>query len=126
MPVYDYRENEIRALIGNHSVSAQGNIGVHFSQREQIYRFPNKLAESDYVILWLNNSTKNSIEFYVQMHPDDYLKRIENLLVDKHFKIVYWDAPWLVFKREVKTKDDIRDTQVFARMKALGKLEPNY
>lgn len=128
---YDPREDEIKALIENHSISAQANIGPHFSQREKIYLFPSKIAESDYVILWLSSPSKynyflsnynsNVLAQDIQMLPIDYLDKIENLLSSKNFKIAYWNDPWLVFKKEPKLKTDEREPQVLNKIKTARK-----
>lgn len=133
MPEYDYRESLIKTLIEKQSiVSAQANIASHFSQREKIYSFPNRLNESDYVILWLNSPTTEYdyhssfndlalIGQYLQMHPLDYLSAIEKLLADKNFNIVYWNDPWLVFKREPKISTDEHKNQVLTKIKTFRK-----
>lgn len=119
-------------MVGNQSVSAQGNIGAHFSYREQIYLFPHKVAESDYVILWLSSPTTwydnksfsgdvASIGHHIQMLPLDYLTKIEELLGNKNFKIAYWNEPWLVFKRGPKDKDVLRKAQVLEKIRFFKK-----
>lgn len=129
---YDGREDEIKTLVGGQSVSAQPNVGVHFSQREEIYAFPDQLAKSDYVILWLSTPTTKydyssppndftTLSHHLQMQPSDYLIETEKLLSNKNFKIVYWDDPWLVFKREPKIKNDAREPQVFAKIRSFRK-----
>jgi len=41
----------IRSIIGEEaSVSAQANVGSHFSQRREIYRYPNKVGEVDAIL----------------------------------------------------------------------------
>ena len=82
---------QIRSVIGAQaSVSAQANIGSHFSQRREIYRFPNKVGEVDAVILRLESPTKNinnlprqiknnrkdiigSLDSHLQMDRTDYI-----------------------------------------------------
>jgi uncharacterized membrane protein len=123
---YDKREDEIKALVNNHSVSVQANIGAHFTQREKLYLFPRKISDSDYVILWLSKPTTNDDYFsaaytkralhHIQIPPNAYLTQIENLLSSKNFKIAYWNDPWLVFKREPKIENDEREIQVLEKI----------
>lgn len=122
---YDKREDEIKALVGYQSVSAQINIGAHFSQREEIYRFPSNLRESDYVILWLNSPTfdyEDYVQKDIQMPPTDYLRKIEELLHNNNFKIAYWNDPWLVFKREPNThNNNPAEAQILAKIRVARK-----
>jgi hypothetical protein len=79
------------------SISAQANVGAHFSQRKEIYRFPNRLDHVDAVILWLDTPTKNihtdsvekkekrqfiigMLDNHLQMDRDDFLNSVEKLL----------------------------------------------
>lgn len=130
---YDDREDEIKALVVNHSISVQNNIGAHFSQREKIYRFPDKLAESDYVIFWLSYPARDDyfspaydpgFIHHIQLAPNDYLTAIEKLLQDKRFKIAYWNDPWLVFKQESnphRSEKSQWEQQVLEKIKSLRK-----
>jgi len=90
----------VREILGTASVSAQANIGAHFSQRSQIYIYPRKLDEVDAVILRLENpSTKIFPAEHLQMPVADYLASIACLLDGKRHYPVLWDDPWLVLKR---------------------------
>jgi uncharacterized membrane protein len=121
----DPRVEEIRSLVGDdNSISAQANIGAHFSQRKEIYRFPNRLDHVDAVVLWMDTPTKNihthtknenkkrplyigMLDCHLQMDRDDFLQSVETLLEDKNFGVLYWSDPWLVFKKDVNNKQDV-------------------
>jgi len=112
----------MRSAIGEEaSVSAQANIGSHFSQRREIYRYPNKVNEVDFVILRLESPTTNinnlpdqlknrrkymlhMLDSHLQMDRTEYIASIESLLSDKEYGILLWDDPWLVFARNVKNQ----------------------
>ena len=131
----DPRVQEIQSLIGNDtSISAQANVGPHFSQRKEIYRYPNRIDQSDAIILWLESPTKNihnypdeykevrndiigMLDNHLQMDREDYLASVEHLLLNEEFGVVYWDEPWLVLKRNLNGKDVADD--VMARLKEL-------
>lgn len=91
------------------SVSAQGNIGAHFSQRREIYLYPNMDKEVDAIVLWLDSPTTKlhpqdpgkdaSLAWHLQMRPADYLTSIECLLADKRYGVKLWKDPWLVFAK---------------------------
>jgi len=133
----DHRIKEIHRLIGKDtSVSIQANLGSHFSQRRDIYRFPNKIDKVDIIIFRFESPTMNinnlkqekeakrgfplhMLDNHLQMDKKDYLTSVEKLLEDKNFGIVYWDNPWLVLKRGKKTKDLIAD--VLASLEELRK-----
>jgi len=100
----------VHAAVGDStSVSAQGNIGAHFSQRREIYLYPNKAKEVDAIVLWLDSPTTKlhpqdpgkdaSLAWHLQMRPAEYLASIECLLSGKEYGILLWQDPWLVFSR---------------------------
>lgn len=113
----DSRVYTIRSMINEEtSVSAQANVGSHFSQRKAIYRFPNKVGEADAVILRLESPTTNINNFpdqskyhrsnvlkmldsHLQMDRIDYMIAVEHLLSDKEYRVIYWNDPWLVMKK---------------------------
>jgi uncharacterized membrane protein len=123
----DPRVKEIRTLVGNDgSISVQANIGAHFSQRKEIYRYPNRIDQVAAVVLRLVSPTKNihnypeekkeqrqhllgMLDSHLQMDRDDFLASVEALLRDKDFGIIYWNNPWLVLKRDADAKEVIPD-----------------
>ena len=133
----DSRVQEISSLVGNEaSTSVQANVGAHFSQRREIYRYPNQVDRVDAVILWLESPTQNihnypeddvesrryiigMLDSHLQMDRKDYLASVEALLLDDEFGVAYWDEPWLVLKRDIEEKDIVPD--VMARLEELRK-----
>ena len=119
----------IRFAIGEEaSVSAQANIGSHFSQRREIYRYPNKVGEVDAIILRLESPTNNinippdklknprknvlkMLDGQFQMDRTNYISSIEHLLSGKEYGVFYWNDPWLVF---MKGKMDQRPQQILS------------
>ena len=109
--------HSIRDTIGEKaSVSAQNNVGSHFSQRKEIYRFPNKVGEVDAIVLRLESPTNNINNFpdqlkthrkysismldnHLQMDRTEYIDTIEHLLFGNDYGVLFWNDPWLVFKR---------------------------
>jgi uncharacterized membrane protein len=107
----------IRYALGEEaSVSAQGNVGAHFSQRKEIYRFPNKMREVDAIVLRLESPTNNinnlpeqlkthrkysinMLDNYLEMDRTEYIDTIEHLLSGSEYGVLFWNDPWLVFKR---------------------------
>ncbi|GAG23033.1 unnamed protein product, partial [marine sediment metagenome] len=112
----------IRSLLGEKtSVSAQANIGSHFSQRREIYRYPNKVGEVNAIILRLESPTTNinnlpdrlkkrrryllnMLDCHLQMDRTDYIASIERLLSGKQYGVLLWSDPWLVMKRGAVNK----------------------
>ena len=112
----DHRVQIIRSLLGDSaSVTAQANIGSHFSQRKQIYRYPNKVGKVDVIVLRLESPTTNINNFskelknriddpkmldsHLQMDRTEYIFSIEHLLSSKEYGVLFWNDPWLVMKR---------------------------
>jgi len=131
----DARVQEISSLVGKEaSISVQANVGAHFSQRKEIYRYPNRLDHVDAVVLWLDSPTRNIHVYseeqkeirqyligmlgnHLQMDREDYLASVEELLLDDEFGVAYWDEPWLVLERGVEGEDVVAD--VMARVEEL-------
>ena len=107
---HDQTLDEIKAiLLPSSSISVQANVGAHFTQREQIFSFPNKVDEVDAIVLRLDSPTTNlnpkkpmyigTLAHHLQMEPKDYLDAISNLLSDNKYGISLWKNNWLVLKR---------------------------
>jgi uncharacterized membrane protein len=109
----------IRTSVGEEaSVSAQNNVGSHFSRRKELYRFPNKMGETDAIVLRLESPTNNINNFpdqlkthrkysigmldnHLQMDRKEYIDTIEHLLSSNNYGVLFWNDPWLVFKRSL-------------------------
>jgi uncharacterized membrane protein len=106
----------IKRLLGNEaSVSAQANVGAHFSQRQQIFQYPNKVGEVDAIILRLASPTRKiaypinspielkkitgTLDAHLQMNRHEYVKSIKNLLENGEYGVLLWKFPWLVLSR---------------------------
>jgi uncharacterized membrane protein len=116
----DSRVKEIRSLLGDDAaISVQANIGAHFSQRKEIYRFPNRIDDVDAVVLRLESPTLNvlpkktkggresemvMLDNHLQMHRKDFLSSAEAIIVEGNFGVTYWNDPWLVLKRGINDK----------------------
>ncbi len=121
--------HKIRSEVGcKASVSAQANVGAHFSQRKEIYRFPNKSGYVDAIILRLESPTMNinnipkkkkserkyltsTLDSHLQMDRTEYISTIERLLFDNEYGILYWNDPWLIFKRELADHEPRRQIE---------------
>lgn len=122
---HDRRIKEVRLLVGQDaSISVQANIGAHFSQRKEVYRFPNRLDHVNAVVLWLDTPTENvrsyseeqkkkrqyvigMLDNHLQMDRDDFLHSVETLLEDNRFGVIYWNDPWLVFKKGLNNQHNV-------------------
>jgi hypothetical protein len=125
---------KVRSAVGKEaSVSAQANIGSHFSQRRNIYLYPNKLGEVDAIILRLRSPTNNinnlpekikkhrkyvigSLDAHLQMDRTEYIASIESLLSNSEYKILLWNDPWLVMKRGVMNREAKEVAEVEQRL----------
>jgi hypothetical protein len=123
----DPRVQEIRTLVGNGaSISVQANIGAHFSQRKEIYRYPNRIDQADAIILRLLSPTRNihnypeeqeeqrqhflgTLDSHLQMDRDNFLASVEELLLNEGFRVAYWDDPWLVLEKNMNRKKPVYD-----------------
>lgn len=99
------------------SVSVQGNIGAHFTQRHEVYIYPNKVGEVDAVILRLDSPTTvisgrepgkiASLAHHLQMDPLDYLHSIRDLLSHEEYPRLIWKDPWLILLKGKSTTRDV-------------------
>jgi hypothetical protein len=98
---------QVRKLVDKRqSVSVQANVGAHFSQHLQVFRYPYKIGEADTLVLWLGSPTLRldskegfrlgSLAHHLQMKPAAYLASIKCLLKSPDYGVVLWDEPWLV------------------------------
>jgi uncharacterized membrane protein len=91
------------------SLSVQANVGAHFTQRLEIYRYPNKVGDVDAVVLRLDSPTlrvneKNrykmgTLDNHLQMTTDEYLGSVEKLLENDMYQKRIWEDPWLIFMK---------------------------
>lgn len=120
-PINDPGLGPVKALVGDRSLSVQANLGAHFTQRLEVYRFPNRLDDAEMVVLRLASPTLRPIgshpkevgtlSHHLQMSPGDYLRTVEQLLQDESHAVVYWSSPWLVLQRggtAVTDHDEVR------------------
>ncbi len=123
---------EVRAAISsNASVSAQGNIGAYFSQRDEVYLYPHMIGRVDTLVLRLDSPTRNllpkepeviaSLASHLQMRPAEYLASIECLLSGKEYGVVLWCDPWLVLSRSGNNSAAVNEVR-----KKLGQLQKEW
>jgi len=115
IPAKDPKLAELQKRLPAQAVlSAQANIGSHFSQRQSIYIFPKNIPKADAVILRLEDPdgslNENTIRFghYMLMQPNDYLSAIQCVLDSGIYRIGYFNPPWLLL---LKTTDSATESQ---------------
>jgi hypothetical protein len=129
----------IRSAIGSKvSVSAQSNIGSHFSQRREIYCYPNKVGEVDAIILRLESPTTNinnipdrlkknrryllyMLDSHLKMDRTEYIVSIKSLMSNSSYGILLWNDPWLVMKRGELNKRPKQVREIEEKLKQLRK-----
>lgn len=108
----------------NMSISVQANIGAHFTQRHEVYIYPNKIDEVDAVVLRLESPVKSSgissLAHHLQMDPFKYLDSVRELLALGEYSNVFWLDPWLIIVRGKGTAVDL--SPIFEKLDKL-KLE---
>lgn len=127
--------SKVRRAVGDQtSVSAQANIAAHFSQRRQVYSFPQKVGKTDSIVLWLDTPTNNifpqhpsvigTTGHHLQMIPAKYLATVECVLRDRNYRVALWEDPWLVLSRDTRTSRDAKanDPEVQSIREKLRKL----
>lgn len=118
----------VRELVPpNMSLSVQANIGVHFTQRHEVYVYPAMTEDVDVILLRLESPTSlirgrdpgriASLAHHLQMDPLDYLNSIRELLGHKTYPVKIWHDPWLIFMKEGKTSHN--DGDIINKIEAL-------
>lgn len=105
-----------KVLKEDFSIVAQANVGAHFTQRQEIYTYPNNIGKVDAIVLRLDSPTwlvkdRNPghvpfLAHHLQMDPQKYLESIRVLLDDKRYGIGLWKDPWLVMVRAENNSKD--------------------
>jgi len=99
----------VRRASGTAPASVQANIGAHFSQRREVYSYPNRVGEVNIVVLRLESPTSQffppdpqivpTLAHHLQMTPTDYLASVRCLLASEVYGVLIWEEPWLVFAK---------------------------
>lgn len=116
--LHDPNYAQIRGLITPEmSLSVQANVGAHFTQREEVYLYPDKIGIAEAVVLRLESPTTRigerdpsqvaSLAHHLQMDPYVYLDSAKRLLRDQEYPRVVWADPWLIFLKGEPMERDI-------------------
>lgn len=88
------------------SLSIQDNLGPHFSERENIWRFPLKKNESDFILLDQTDPYRSNpkqffqFDYALQILPDEWKSDIEDLKQSANFDLIYSNDGYLLFRRK--------------------------
>ncbi|MBU1148725.1 DUF2079 domain-containing protein [Patescibacteria group bacterium] len=109
---------EIKTIIPDQaSLSVQHNLGSHFTQRRDIYRFPLALHQAEYVLLDFTNPYRNNSDQYfkfdyaVQLSRDKWVNLTTDVFNNPEYGVRYFQDGYLIFQRGYSR--DLND-QVFA------------
>jgi hypothetical protein len=95
-----------RMVPANVSICVQHNLGPHFSERQEIYRFPMKEDEAQYVALdetdpyRANPLQMFQFDYALQMDHDEWKSSIEKLKHSADFDLIYNNDGYLLFRRK--------------------------
>lgn len=109
-----------RAIPDMASLSAQANIGAHFSQRRGIHLYPQQAGKTEAIVLRLASPTTNINNFpgpdnlrryhsnwldsHLQMDRAEYLASLTCLLSKGEYGVTLWHDPWLVLSRHTENR----------------------
>jgi cell division protein FtsB len=87
----------------NASISVQHNLGPHFSERQELYRYPLNIDKSDFVVLDRFDPYAGSkvfdFQYALQTDKAEYQSKIEELKASPDFKVFFDDGEYLIFER---------------------------
>ena len=96
----------VKSLIPSDAViSVQHNLGPHFSERAELYRFPLHYQDAQYVVLDTTDPYRNDprqlfqFEYALQTSVDDLDAKIEELKKSPDRSLIYDTDGYLVFKK---------------------------
>jgi uncharacterized membrane protein len=99
--------SEIKKIIpASASLSVQHNLGPHFSEREEIYRFPVNKDEAEYVLLDRTNPYGKKLSHFsdfgysIQMDVPEWQKDIDELMQSSIHDLIYKDDGYLIFRKK--------------------------
>ncbi len=99
--------NELKKIIpAGASLSVQHNLGPHFSEREDIYRFPLKKDEAQFIVLdqtdpYCSNPLQIfKFDYALQMEPDEWKNSIAGLKNSPGYDLTYDEDGYLIFKKK--------------------------
>jgi uncharacterized membrane protein len=88
------------------SLSVQHNLGPHFTEREQVYRFPLKNDEAEYVLVdvfdpYADNSKQLSgFAYALQQEPSEWKAAIDEIRQSDLYDTIYDKDGWLLFRKK--------------------------
>ncbi|MBI2943154.1 MAG: DUF2079 domain-containing protein [Candidatus Wallbacteria bacterium] len=99
-------EDVRRQLPTGASLSVQFNLASHFTDREKLYQFPNRVGEVDWVLLDLTEPYRFRpdfrrfwLEFSLQVKVPRFVEAARGLLADRRYGLVYARDGFLLFRR---------------------------
>lgn len=120
----DQRISNIQDIIATASLTVQANIGPHFSHRQHMYRFPEKIGTCRFILLHLQSPTTNikltpldeprrntltSLSHHLQMNPRTFIQTIRDLIQTSDYGIRYYNSPWLILEKGYPSANDQRE-----------------
>lgn len=101
--------DEVKKILpANVSLSVQHNLGPHFSQRKEIFRFPLMMSDAEYILLDETDPFQSNpkqlfgFEYALQMSPLEWQSDIEELKKSDKYNLVYDQDGYLLFERKLK------------------------
>jgi uncharacterized membrane protein len=94
------------------SLSVQHNLGSHFSERKEIYRFPLMMGDAEYILLDETDPFQSNpkqlfgFEYALQMSPLEWQNDIEELKKSDKYELVYNKDGYLLFKSKIQNSND--------------------
>jgi uncharacterized membrane protein len=90
------------------SLSVQHNLGPHFSERKEIYRFPLMMGDAKYILLDETDPFQGNpkqlfgFEYALQMSPLEWRSDIEDLKKSDKYDLIYDKDGYLLFKSKIQ------------------------
>lgn len=88
------------------SLSVQHNLGPHFTERAEVYRFPVKKNEAEYILLDRMNPYGESVRHFadfgyaLQMDVSDWQRDSIEMIASPDYELIYQKDGYLIFKKK--------------------------
>jgi hypothetical protein len=86
------------------SLSVQHNLGPHFTGREKVFRYPEKIGEAEFVLVDETNPFKESssdfftFAYALQMDEKEWKRSVEEMKKNPQYELVWKKDGYLLFK----------------------------
>ncbi len=89
-----------RSISNEVSISAQNSLTAHLANRSEIYIFPKKSEDADYIALDLTGN------FFPSLTPQEFCDHVDKVLLNPNYGLIYFEDDLLLFEKGTRDRID--------------------